>query len=168
MNRVVNATVISNFAAVSRLDILQTTVGPLYLPIEVYNELLAGRLAGYGFYDDIEEHIAPFSTDGWLNLISMSHDELKLAVTLPDHLHTGEKACLSIARLRGWGLLTDDRSARLQASAWNIMLSGTLGVLLLAIGNATLLVSEANVILADMIERGKYRTPVTDLENLLR
>ena len=42
MNQVVNATVISNFAAIQRLDLLQTTLGQLYLPIEVYQEIQEG------------------------------------------------------------------------------------------------------------------------------
>ena len=55
MNRVVNCTVLSNFAAVGRLDLLCDTIGPLYLPTEVYDEILAGQMAGYTFYDGIEQ-----------------------------------------------------------------------------------------------------------------
>ena len=127
MNRVVNATVLSNFAAVGQLNVLQVAVGPLYLPVEVYDELVAGRLAGYSFYDSIEQHIEPFVADGWLHLVSMTDSELRLSLTLPHLLHPGERTCLSIARQRGSGLLTDDRSARRQAIAWNIPLSGTIG-----------------------------------------
>jgi hypothetical protein len=60
VNRVVNATVLSNFAAIEQLNILRVAAGPLYLPIEIYDELVAGRLAGYSFYDAIEQHIEPF------------------------------------------------------------------------------------------------------------
>ena len=60
MNRVVNCTVLSNFAAVGRLDLLRDTVGALYLPAEVYDEVLAGQMAGFSFYDSIEQHMTPF------------------------------------------------------------------------------------------------------------
>ena len=168
MNRVVNATVLSNFAAAGQLDVLRVAAGPLYLPIEVYDELVAGRLAGYSFYDSIEQHIEPLVSDGWLHLVSMADSELRLSLTLPYLLHPGERACLSIARQRGWGLLTDDRSARQQAIAWSIPLSGTIGVLLDAIENGILMLDAANAVLAEMIVRANYRSPVADLSELLQ
>lgn len=167
MNRVVNCTVLSNFAAVSHLDLLRDTVGPLYLPGGVYDEILAGQMAGYAFYDDIEKHIRPFVADGWLHLLTMTDEELQLSASLPSRLHQGECACLCIARQRGWGILTDDRAAREQARAWNLLLSGTLGVLLLAIRDARLTVDAGNALLSEMIDRANYRAPTTDLNLLL-
>jgi len=168
VNRVINATVLSNFAAIEQLDILRVSAGPLYLPAEVYDELVAGRLGGYSFYDSIEQHIEPFVSGGWLHLVSMADAELKLSLKLPRLLHAGERACLSIARQRGWGLLTDDRSARQQATAWNIPLSGTIGVLLDAIENGIVTLETANAALIDMIVRANYRSPVADLGELLQ
>lgn len=167
MNRVVNATVLSNFAATQRLDVLKVAAGPLRLPPEVYDELVNGRLAGYDFYDNIEDAIHPFVPDGWLILTGMSDDELRLALTLPASLHTGERACLSIARSRGWGLLTDDHAARRQARVWDIPLSGTVGALLLAIEDTLLTVDQANGLLGEMIRKANYRAPVKDLNELL-
>ena len=43
MNRLVNTTVLSNFAATQALDLLRDTAGPLYLPNEVYDEIAAGQ-----------------------------------------------------------------------------------------------------------------------------
>jgi len=120
MNQVVNATVISNFAAAQRLDLLQSTAGPLYLPIEVYQEIQEGQTAGYEFYAGIEQYISPFTLDGWLHLVALTEDELPLLASLPNRLHLGEAACLCIARQRNWGFLTDDRAARKQAEVWNI------------------------------------------------
>ena len=167
MNRIVNSTVLSNFAAIGRLDLLRDTAAPLYLPVEVYHELLDGQMAGYAFYDDIEQHIVPFAPAGWLRLVTMTEDELQLSASLPARLHQGERACLCIARQRGWGILTDDRAARKQAIAWGIPLSGTIGVLLLAIQDGRLAVDEGNALLSEMIERANYRSPTTDLRSLL-
>lgn len=47
MNKVVNSTVLSNFAAVGRLDVLRDTAAPLHLPVPVYNEILDAQMAGY-------------------------------------------------------------------------------------------------------------------------
>jgi predicted nucleic acid-binding protein len=97
----------------------------------------------------------------------MTQDEWQLAASLPSHLHQGERACLCIARQRAWGTLTDDRAARQQAVAWNIPLSGTIGVLLLAIQDTRLTVEQANVLLNRMIDQANYRSPTTDLRLLL-
>ena len=167
MNKVVNATVLSNFAAVGRLGLLRDTVAPLYLPSEVYHEILVGQMAGYAFYDGIEQHITPFAPTGWLHLVTMTEDEWQLAASLPARLHQGERACLCIARQRAWGLLTDDRAARQQAVAWNIPLSGTIGVLLLAIQDGRLTIDQGNALLNEMIDQANYRSPTTDLKLLL-
>ena len=167
MNRVVNSTVLSNFAAVGRLDLLRDTAGPLYLPTNVYNEVQIGQMAGFAFYDDIEQHIAPFAPNGWLHLVALTDDEVRLSATLPASLHQGEIACLCIARQRGWGFLTDDRAARQQAQVWNVPLSGTIGVLLLAIQDSRLSVEEGNTLLRAMIDKAHYRSPITDLRQLL-
>ena len=50
MNRVVNSTVLSNFAAVGRLDLLRETAGSLYLPTDVYDEVQVGQMAGFAFF----------------------------------------------------------------------------------------------------------------------
>lgn len=167
MNRLVNTTVLSNFAATQALDLLRDTAGPLYLPNEVYDEIAAGQMAGYAFYDGIERMIVPLDRRGWLHLIAMTDEELALATTLPGYLHRGEVACLCIARQRGWGFLTDDRAARRQAQQWKIPISGTLGVLVLTVQDARLTVHEANALLMAMIVKAHYRSPVSDIGDLL-
>ena len=43
MRNVANTTVISNFAAVNRLDLLQRIVKELHIPLEVYKEIKNGQ-----------------------------------------------------------------------------------------------------------------------------
>jgi predicted nucleic acid-binding protein len=168
MNSVVNSTVISNFSATGQLDLLRVVTERLYLPIEIYDEIIAGQLAGYAFYDGIERHIAPLCATGWLELITLTSEELQLISSLPSRLHRGEGACLCIARQRGWGFLTDDFAARQQAVEWGIPISGTLGVLLLAIEDGRITVDEGNALLQCMVQQARYRSPVTDLRVLLQ
>jgi predicted nucleic acid-binding protein len=167
MSKVVNSTVLSNFAAVNRLDILRNATGALYLPAEVYDEVLAGQLAGYAFYDGIEQHVAPLSPNGWLQLVSMTDDELLLLAELPEQLHRGEAACLCLARQRGWNFLSDDRAARRQAEKWKIAVSGTIGILVAAVQDSHVSLDEANALLRLMIDKANYRAPLTDLGLLL-
>jgi predicted nucleic acid-binding protein len=167
MSQVVNSTVLSNFAAVARLDVLHDTTGALYLPKEVYDEIVDGQLAGYAFYDGIDQHIAPLSSTGWLHLVSLTDDEQRLMGTLPEQLHRGEAACLCLARQRGWGFLSDDRAARRQAAKWNIRVSGTLGILVAAVTDDRLSLTDANALLQMMIAKANYRAPLTDLRLLL-
>jgi predicted nucleic acid-binding protein len=168
MNSVVNSTVLSNFSAIGQLELLHVVTGRLYLPIEIYDEIVAGQLAGYAFYDGIERHITPLTAAGWLELITLTNEELQWISSLPSRLHRGEGACLCIARQRGWGFLTDDRAARRQAFEWGIPVSGTLGILLLAVEDGHIRVDEGNALLRDMIQQARYHSPVTDLSVLLR
>lgn len=46
MKTIANTTILSNFAAVGRLDLLQALHGRLYIPIQVYEEVLAGLEEG--------------------------------------------------------------------------------------------------------------------------
>lgn len=167
MNSVINATVISNFAAAGGLNVLRDTIRSLWLPLEVYDEIRAGQLVGYAFYDGIERHISPFTSDGWMQLTSMTAEELPLLATLPKSLHSGEAACLCIARQRNLGLLTDDLAARRQARKWNISISGTLGVLLLAIQDGRLTLASGNAVLHAMQLHANYRSLTDDLADLL-
>ncbi len=97
----------------------------------------------------------------------MTDEEIRLSMMLPARLHRGEAACLCMARVRRWGFLTDDRAARQQAVAWDIPLSGTIGVLLRAIRLGKLIVAQGNVWLQEMISRANYCSRTTDLEKLL-
>lgn len=167
MSQVVNSTVLSNFAAVARLDVLHDAAGTLYLPTEVYDEIVDGQLAGYAFYDRMGQHIAPLSDNGWLHLVSLTDDEQRLMAALPEQLHRGEAACLCLARQRGWDFLSDDRAARRQAAQWNIRVSGTLGILVAAVQDGLLPLIEANALLQMMVAKANYRAPLTDLSLLL-
>ncbi|MCW1968271.1 MAG: hypothetical protein KIH69_009170 [Anaerolineae bacterium] len=167
MNRLVNTTVLSNFAATQSLDLLHKTVGNLFFTSYVYDEVQNGLYAGYDYYTGIEKFIFPFTSQGWLHLISPSDDEILLTYTLSSKLHWGEASSLSVAKIRQWGFLTDDRAARTQATYWNIPISGTLGVLVLAVKREIISLREGNIVLQEMINTAHYRSPVFDLKHLI-
>ncbi len=168
MSVITNTTVIINFAAIGRLDLLRRLFGAIHLPTEVYAEILDGQAEGYTYLNGIESQIAPLTTDGWLLLISQEGDEeLRRYGTLPAGLHRGEAACLAIAGNRNWLLLTDDRAARAEARRQHITLSGSIGCLVLAVERGVSTLDEANTDLAAMIAQG-YHAPLTDLGPLIK
>jgi len=159
--------VLSNFAAVGRLDLIQQLHGRLYISNEIYEEILDGLEEGYDFYGGVDAQIHPFAEGGWIELVSMAgEEELRLFRSLPRRLHRGEASCLAIARHRGWAFLTDDKLARTMAHVWGIVVPGTLGVLVQAVKRELLTGEAADRFLQEMIVRG-YRSPYASLRRLL-
>jgi predicted nucleic acid-binding protein len=168
MSVIANTTVISNFASINQLDLLRRLFGALYISTEVYEEIQVGLEEGYQFYTGIDLIIHPFVHDGWIRLTSMTEEaELGLYGELSSRLHRGETSCLVIARYRGWLLLTDDRAARDEGDRLGIMVSGSVGCLVLAAERGLCSLEQANIWLGEMIRQG-YRSPVKDLTPLLK
>ncbi len=166
MKVIANTTIISNFAAVGRLDLLRDLLGEVHISTEVYAEIQDGQVEGYDFYGDIESHIRPLTPGGWLHLTSLQNDnELRLLNQLPAALHRGEASCLAIAAQRGWALLTDDARARQAAWELGVTLSGTLGILIQAVRAGLISMDKANQLLGQMIQLG-YRSPYNSLTEL--
>jgi predicted nucleic acid-binding protein len=167
MSIISNTTVLSNFAAINQLPLLQQLHPRLYVPTAVYDEIRRGLDEGYAFSQSILNQIYPFHDHGWIHLTSATgENELRYLGQLPPKIHAGEAECLAIAKERGWLLLTDDRAARKIARAEHIALSGTLGCLVLMVEQMICPLPGANHHLSEMIHQG-YRSPITDLTTLL-
>ena len=52
MSVIVNTTVISNFASIGQLSLLERLYGVLYVSVEVHQEIQLGLEEGYRFYVD--------------------------------------------------------------------------------------------------------------------
>jgi predicted nucleic acid-binding protein len=168
MSVIANTTVISNFASINQLDLLRRLFGALYISTEVYEEIQSGLEEGYQFYAGIDQMTHPFVHDGWIRLTSMADEaEIALYGGLLSRFHRGEASCLVIARCRGWMLLTDDRVARDEGNRLGIMVSGSLGCLVLAVERGLCTLEQANIWLGEMIRQG-YRSPISDLTSLLK
>jgi predicted nucleic acid-binding protein len=164
MKTLANTTILSNFASIDRLDLLKQLHGHLYIPTQVYEEMLDGLEDGYDFYAGIESHIHPFAQDGWIAVVSLDDSkEIAFYQSLLQRLHHGEAACLAIAQHRKWAFLTDDRQARRTARDLGIVLSGTLGALMQSVKQGLLTLESGNELLRKMIARG-YRSPYERLD----
>ena len=167
MTRLVDTTIVSNFAAVGRLDLLRSVLGTANIADSVLTELHYGAEQGYAFLSDIDEEVAPGGRRGWLTVVSLEDEtERSFYDSLPRRLHPGEAMSLAIARRRGWTLFTDDRAARVRARRWGIRVGGTISLLLEIVEREYLSLNEANALLQDMVARAGYRSPVEDLRKL--
>ena len=161
---VIDTTVLSNLAAINRLDLLRLLGNTLYLVSAVYEEIQHGLEQGYAFLTNVDQAL----DDGLLQLVTIeSEAEWQQFRLMPNKLHRGEAMSLTIASKRGWLFLTDDRAARLYASRQGISYSGTLGLLRYAVKNGHITLEEGNNLLAGMITLANYNAPVTNLRDLL-
>jgi predicted nucleic acid-binding protein len=77
----------------------------------------------------------------------------------------GEASCLTLARHRDWLVLTDDKSARRRPRREKLAVTGTLGILKLAVERELLSVEEGNDLLRQMTAAGYY-SPYDDLRDI--
>lgn len=167
MALIANTTLISNFSAVGRLDLLQARCERLYISEQVFEEIQAGLLRGYSFYANIEAQIFPFSETGWMRITTLTTpDEFMTYQSFLASLHNGEASCLAMAFHRKWTFMSDDKTARNLAMERDVPVSGTIGVFISLIRNRLLTVKEADPVLQRMIQAGYY-SPVTSLHELV-
>ena len=163
-----DTTVLSNLAAVGRLDLLEKRYREMaYTTVEVSDELRRGLQAGYGYLENVLQQIQSISPGGWLRIVAPeSAAEHQLRGEFDLLLDPGEASCLALAISRGLILVTDDLAARQLAQERDVPLTGTVGILLALVRDGLLSLTEANAILAEMIER-RYRSPVDRLDELI-
>ncbi len=150
-------TVLSNFAAVGRFDLLQHALGTeLVCPRQVAAEFEAGIRKG---------KLPPTQFDMITIIDSLEQAEDMLFQEYCHRVNAGEAAYLAIAAHRHWSLLSDDRDARKLAAQLSIPVSGTLGILLRLVTIRILTLEQADGLLGEMIAKG-FRSPVDSLGDL--
>lgn len=150
-------TVLSNFAAVGRPDLIRHALGADAATTEmVWREHQVGIQLGR----------LPAHDWSWLSIRRLDEMEMPLYHLFAQHLNAGEASCLAIAARSGARVFTDDRDARELAASRSIAVSGTLGLLVRLIDLQILTLSEADALLALMIAAG-YRSPVVSLQQLV-
>jgi len=152
---VVDTTVLSNFATLRRLQLVQEAFPDVAAPRAVLDELAEGRRLGH----------FPSLEWTWLREIQLQPEELQAFEGLRAGLGHGEAACLAVAQVRRALLLTDDQAARRRAKAFGVELSGSVGVLSRLVDAGVLTLEEANGMLHRLIEAG-YWSPVSSLQEL--
>ena len=154
---VADNTVLSNFAL----------SGAQAVMLDLFQNLMTTKHVIDEYDFGVQRGILP--QDSWDQIIRVgpfSQDEQRTFDNLCRKVDIGEASCLSVAFHRKWKILTDDLDARKTARQLGIPVSGTIGVLVLAVSRKQLLLDEGNRILEIMIAKGYY-APYTRLDSLL-
>lgn len=156
---VVDNTVLSNFALIDSLDMLQQVSNvELYTTQYVMDEFSRG----------VEIGRLPQSDLGWILLCYFeTPKEERLFARINLYLGSGEASCLSVAISRGYKLLTDDWDAREWGLREGVSISGSVGVLADLVRSGSISIKEGNELLLRLIKKGYY-SPVTQLDELIR
>jgi uncharacterized protein len=151
-----NATPLINFAAINRLDILQTTLGSIIIPQAVYNETTVIGFPG-------SEPILKAVTLGWLQVRKVSAVGNNIAPELDD----GEREAIALAlETNAEKILFDEQEARQVAQKLGLQTVGTLGILLLA--KQKRIVPQVQPLLDAMIDIAQYWVKDTLYQDVLR
>jgi predicted nucleic acid-binding protein len=145
------------------LPLLETLFGRVLVPSQVHDEILKGIAAGYDFLKAADE-----STEAeWIVLTTFKNQpERTLFKRLLGVVGYGEAAGIAIAKERDVLFFSDDRKARRVAQEHGVEISGTLGLLKLAVEEGTLSVGDADAVLSQMIDGG-YHSPIRSINELL-
>lgn len=158
VDAVVDNTVLTNFALINREDVLMKVFnGVLYTSNEVLQEFQLGK----------ERGILPDIDWSWMRVLKIeSEHEDHLFERLTERLGMGESACLSLAVNRNMKILTDDLDTRNYAQRLGVSVSGTIGVIVLAVKKGIISLEEGNNSLGEMVKNGYY-SPYKILDSLL-
>lgn len=149
-------TVLSNFALVQQPEMVLRVCPNACTTAAAYAEYEAA----------VEKGILPARMWSALPVIDLTDREWRLVEMLPARLGPGERTCLAVAIHRSAVVATDDLDARQLAHHFSVRITGTLGILVQAIGAGEAAVDQADSFLARMIASG-YRSPVKSLIVLL-
>lgn len=145
---------LSNFSFSDSLFVLENLYGcSAYITEFVSAEILRGIQHDNKYLTRIQDSI----TKGQIGEISLiTTEEKNLFKTLSISLGLGEASSIAIAKARGFRFASDDKTARREASHFDIQVTGTLGILKKAILDNHIVSELGDIILSKMISQGFY------------
>lgn len=159
---VVDATILSNLALANRVSLLEI-YGKILIPSQVHEEILKGLSAGYDFLNEADAVVEA----EWVDLVLLQTKKSRaLYKNLLDVLGYGEAAAIAIAKERSILFASDDRKARRVALEQGVKITGTLGMLKLALDMDKITLQEGDRILSKMIQGG-YHSPIRSMRELI-
>ncbi len=158
MDAIADTTVLTNFALIKGDAILRKVFkGSLFTTEDVLKELWQGE----------ERRLFPKRDWKWLKALKVeSEDERQAFKLINQRLGAGESSCLALAIYRNLKVLTDDLDTRRYAQKMGLAVSGTIGVLAIAVKNEIISLRDGNRFLSELIGYGYY-SPYGKLDELL-
>lgn len=153
--------VLSNFAFSQSLFILEKRyAGQGMITTQVYDEITMG----IPDYPELEQIVNLVGNDVF-SVVSLTENERKHLTELLGSLGKGEASCIAAANSQKAIMATDDRLARKYCSAMEIPVTGTIGILKASLNDGIISLSDADIILRKMIEKGYY-SPVRSMKDI--
>jgi len=158
-----DATVLSNFASSDTVAQLVMILDRSVAVPAVREELERGHEQSYGFLSDALDHLGAD-----IVLIEIADPEGSTETDIRDRLDEGEAKSLLGAMEHGGTLATDDLAARRIASEYDVPVTGSVGILVLAIRRGAIDTDTANEWLTEWREKRGYYAPVNRIEDVLK
>ena len=157
---VLDASVLSNFAHVDRVDLLSTLPRPVTVPA-VRNELDRG----------IQSHPylgrAVTALDADIPVVSPSTAAANLEATVLETLDPGEAQALAVAEAVDGTLVTDDGDGRAVAVRRDVDVTGSIGLLVRFVEDGDLTTETADEFLKRWIDEAGFRSPAREFDVFL-
>lgn len=153
---VLDATVLSNFAYLDRVSLLQNLDRPITTPT-IRDELASGTSA----YPYLANATAAFSET--IPVVELDDESTKLVEQFIDRLDRGEAEALVLAEHHRGLVITDDGVARELARERTIQFTGSIGVLIELVDDDHVTESTADSWLKQWIDDTDYYAPSREL-----
>ncbi|WP_434530837.1 twitching motility protein PilT [Haloarcula sp. NS06] len=157
---VLNTTVLSNFAHVQRVELLETLPRLVTVPA-VRTEL----------EDGVETHsyltnaLTALDTD--IPVAELSPQAQTLEATFLERLDPGEAQAVAVAEAVDGTVITDDGDARTTAIQRDIRLTGSIGLLVRFVESDLISAAAADTYLKRWIDEAGFHSPARDFETFL-
>lgn len=164
---VLDTTVLSNFAVIDHLNLLQQHYEQrACTTVAVIEEIQRGIDSGYQTLQPILEAAGIVDGEKWLPVLSVGEKEQEVYTRLRRTLGQGESACLAVARIHRLTFASDDIAARTTAKTLGVRITGTVGILIRMIRGQEISLQIGNDLLRKMIAMN-YRAPIARLDDLV-
>ncbi|GAB1798615.1 hypothetical protein [Priestia megaterium] len=165
---VIDTGVVSRYGFSGRFDILESLfANKVIVPADVITECVKPRNS-----TTMQNCLTDAFDKGWLeqfNINYIDHPEIfGEFATLSKRFGSGESAVLSIAKVQGYSVGSDDlRASARYCSRNGLQLMGSLGILYHAFDKNLIDEAEGNSILQDMITLSRYNPPVSAFSDVV-
>lgn len=157
---VLDATVLSNFAHVGRVELLGKL--PRAVTVAVVREELEAGIDTHPYLEAALDHL-----DSEIPVVTPAATASGLESDLLESLDPGEAQALAVAEAADGTIVTDDGDARSIAATRDVTVTGSIGVLVRFVETDELAVDAADRNLKRWVDEAEFRSPARDIEQFL-